>query len=135
MESSVQLELITDENKKITTEEIKKIETYINKTWKQFDTQKEVRLNKLFPEPENVGLKHIWRYGSADLVVSKDGKHICIIEAGGSHHWEEHQSLNDRRKWKLAEINGVKCLNMMNGMMASLSNRKWRSMLGRYLFT
>ena len=127
MESDVPRELIT--------EEIRNIEAYINKTWKHFDTQKEVHLYELFPEPEDVGLNHIWCYGSADLVVSKDGKHICIIEAGGSQHFEEHQSLNDWRKRKLAEINGVKCLNMMNGMMASLSNRKWRSMLGRYLFT
>ena len=127
MESDVPRELIT--------EEIRNIEAYINKTWKQFDTQKEVSLNKLFPEPEDAGLNHIWRYGSADLVVSKNGKHICIIEAGGPQHFEEHQSLNDLRKRKLAEINGVKCLQMMNWMMANLSNRKWRSMLGRYLFT
>lgn len=34
-----------------------------------------------------------------------------IIESGGSHHWEEKQSLNDRRKWKLAEINSGNCSN------------------------
>ena len=27
------------------------------------------------------------------------------------------------REWKLAEINGVRCLTMMNGMMERLSNR------------
>jgi len=36
--------------------------------------------------------------------------------------------------WKLAEINGVRCLTMMNGMMERLSNRKWRELLGRYIF-
>ena len=39
----------------------------------------------------------------------------------------------DRRKWKLAEINGVRCLTMMNGMMRRLSKRKWRGLLGRYI--
>ena len=38
------------------------------------------------------------------------------------------------REWKLAEINGVRCLTMMNGMMERLSNRKWRELLGRYIF-
>jgi hypothetical protein len=47
---------------------------------------------------------------------------------------EDKQSLNDRRKWKLAEINGVRCLTMMNGIMERLSNRKWRAMMGRFLF-
>ena len=61
---------------------------------KHLSIRKEIRLNKVFLEPENVGLKHIWRYGSADLVVSRHGKPVCIIESGGSHHWEEKQSLN-----------------------------------------
>jgi len=120
--------------REIITEDIKQIEKYINKTWKHFTTQKEVRLNKLFSEPENKGLRHIWKYGSADLVVYKEDKPICIIESGGSHHWEETQSLNDRRKWKLAEQNGVRCLFMMNALKQRLSNRKWRSLLGNYLF-
>ena len=116
MESTVPRDIIT--------EDIKQIEAYINRTWKHLSTEKEIRLNKLFPEPENVGLKHIWRYGSADLIVYRHKKPVCIIESGGSHHWEEKQSLNDRRKWKLAEVNGVRCLTMMNGMMERLSNRK-----------
>ncbi len=120
--------------REIITEDVRTIERYINATWKQFETEKEVRLNKLFSEPENKGLKHIWRYGSADLVISKDGKTVCIIESGGSHHWEEKQSLNDRRKWKLAEINGVRCLTMVVGIKQRLSNRKWRALVGRYLF-
>jgi hypothetical protein len=126
METTIAIEIVT--------EDIKQIEKYINKTWRRFTTQKEVRLNKLFPEPENKGLRHIWKYGSADLVVYKDGQAICIIESGGSHHWEEKQSLNDRGKWKLAEKNGVRCLIMMNALKQRLSNRKWRSLLGRYLF-
>jgi hypothetical protein len=101
---------------------------------KHLSIRKEIRLNKVFLEPENVGLKHIWRYGSADLVVSRHGKPVCIIESGGSHHWEEKQSLNDCPKWKLADINGVRCLTMMNGMMEKLSNRMWRELLGRYIF-
>jgi hypothetical protein len=118
----------------VITEEVKQIEGYILEKWKQFSTIKEVRLCTLFPEPENPGLKHIWMYGSADLVVYRSQKPICIIEAGGYHHWEEKQSRNDRRKWKLADENGVKCLQMMNGMMGSLSRRKWRALLGAYLF-
>ena len=38
------------------------------------------------------------------------------------------------REWKLAEINGVRCLTMMNGMMERLSNRKLRELLGWYIF-
>ena len=38
-----------------------------------------------------------------------------------------------RRKWKIAEINGVRCLTLMNSMMGRLTNRKWRGLLGRYI--
>jgi hypothetical protein len=120
--------------REIITEDIKEIEKYINNTWKQLFAQKEIRLSQLFPEPQNKGLRHIWKYGCADLVVYREGKPICMIESGGSHHWQEKQSLNDRRKWKLAEQNGVKCLTMMNGLKQRLSNRKWRALLGRFLF-
>jgi hypothetical protein len=120
--------------REIITEDIKQIEKYINHIWEQFTTKKEVKLRNLFPEPEEAGLRHIWKYGSADLVVLKDNKPICIIESGGAHHFEEKQSLNDRRKWKLAELNGVRCLNMVVGLSGKLSNRKWRTLLGRYLF-
>jgi|GEM_PF-3368926 len=120
--------------REIITEEIRKIEGYINATWPQFTTRKEVRLRELFPEPKNTGLRHIWKYGAADLVVYRQDKVLCIIEAGGAQHFEDKQSLNDRRKWKLAEQNGVGCLTMMNGLMDGLSKRKWRSLLGRYLF-
>lgn len=120
--------------REIITEDIKLIERYINNTWKQFNIRKEVRLNDLFIEPENPGLNHIWKYGSADLVIYKNNKPICIIESGGSHHFKEKQRLNDRRKWKLAEQNSVRCLTMMNGLMQRLSGRKWRALLGKYLF-
>jgi hypothetical protein len=124
----------TTVSREIIIEEIRTIESYINLTWPQFTTRKELRLRELFPEPKNAGLRHIWRYGSADLVVYQRDKAVCIIEAGGAHHFEEKQSLNDRRKWKLAEQNGVCCLTMMNGLMERLSKRKWRNLLGRYLF-
>ena len=112
--------------REIITEEIRKIESYIKATWPQFPTRKELRLRELFPEPENQGLRHIWKYGSADLVVCRHDEAVCIIEAGGAQHFEDKQSLNDRRKWKLAELNGVGCLTMMNGLIDGLSKRKWR---------
>jgi hypothetical protein len=118
----------------IITEEVIKIETYINRTWQSFQTEKEVPLRKLFPRPSNPGLLHIWRYGAADLVVSRVGNPIAIIEVGGSHHWEEKQMTNDSRKWKLCSINNVRCLRMTNGMQVRLSGRKWRALLGSYLF-
>jgi hypothetical protein len=118
----------------LVTQEVRQIEEYINKTWRQFSTKKEVQLRKLFPEPENEGLHHIWRYGSADLVVYKNGKAVLIIESGGSHHWEKKQALNDRRKSKLADMNNVKCLIMMNGLSSTLSRRQWRGLIGSHLF-
>lgn len=117
------------------TDEVKNIESYINRTWKNFQTELEINLCDLFPEPENKGLKHIWRYGAADLVVRKNGRVVCIIETGGSHHFEdEKQQKNDARKWKLCEINNVRCVQMINGMQKGLSNRQWRNLLGRFLF-
>ena len=117
------------------TEDVIEVEKYINKTWKQFDTKLEIRLDKLFPKPLNKGLNHIWKYGSADLCVYKNEKLICIIEVGGSHHMQnDKQKKNDARKWKLCDINNVSCLTMMNGLQKRLSNRKWRNLLGRYLF-
>lgn len=124
----------TEVPRAIITEDVIRIEAYIHEKWPQFTTQKEVRLKQLFPEPENKGLRHIWTYGAADLVVYRDGRPICIIESGGSHHWEEKQSLNDRRKWKLAEKNGVRCLTMMVNIKDRMSNRQWRNLLGRYIF-
>lgn len=67
-------------------------------------------------------------------MVYRRDKAVCLIEAGGAHHFEDKQSFNDHRKWKLAEQNGVGCLTMMNGLMARLSRRKWRNLPGWYLF-
>jgi hypothetical protein len=120
-------------NSKITLETLS-IKEYIERTWKFFYVKVERPLRELFPEPENKGLKHIWKYGSADLIIYRNNKIICIIEPGGSHHWEEKQQLNDRRKWKLCEINGVRCLRMMNGLQDQLSKKKWRNLLGSFLF-
>ena len=117
------------------TEEAKAIKVYIEQKWPRFFFVKlEVPLKEIFNEPENSGLKHIWRYGSADLVVFRDNKPMAIIEPGGGQHFGEKQSLNDRRKWKLAEQNGIRCLHVMNGVMNSLSKRKWRALIGSYLF-
>jgi hypothetical protein len=116
------------------TDEVLEIESYINKTWTRVITKTEVPLKDLFPEPRNPGLKHIWKWGAADLVVFACKTPICIIEPGGSHHWEERQMKNDRRKWKLAELNGVNCLFIMNHVVGRLSKRQLRGLLGKNVF-
>lgn len=116
------------------TDEVLKLEDYIHSQWNFFQTELEVPLKNIFQEPENNGLQHIWQYGSADLVVRRNNKILCIIEPGGGHHFEEKQSLNDRRKWKLCDINNVSMLSLMNGVFDRLSNRQKRKLLGRYLF-
>jgi len=117
------------------TQEAQAIKAYIEQTWPRlFSVKLEVPLREVFSEPENTGLKHIWRHGCADLVVLRNAELLAIIEPGGGQHFDEKQSLNDRRKWKLAEQNGVSCLQIMNGVMNSLSKRKWRSLLGSHLF-
>ena len=78
------------------TEDIVKIESYINETWIYLSTKLEVRLSELFPEPDNKGLKHIWKYGSADLVVRRNGKVIAIIETGGNHHFQDEKQIKKR---------------------------------------
>lgn len=111
------------------------IASFIRKKWgRKFDIKLEVKLSDLFDEPTNPGLKHIWTYGCCDIVVYKNNKPIAVIEPGGGHHFEEKQMKNDRRKYKLCEINGVKCLHLMNGVIGKLSNRKVRSMFGSVLF-
>lgn len=117
------------------TQEQHDIESYIQETWPgKFRTVLGARLSDIFPEPNNVGLRHIWKYGEADISVYRSGKLVAIIEPGGSHHFDEHQALNDRRKWKLAELNGVYCLSMLNGLRSQLSKRKWRLLIGRAVF-
>jgi len=119
------------------TPEVTAVRDYIDKTWgRHFANRLEVPLKKLFPEPENFGLKHIWRYGSADLVVERrrDGHVVAVVELGGAHHWGKKQNKNDARKWKLCEVNGVRCLTAINGIQEGLSRRKWRQLLGAHLF-
>jgi hypothetical protein len=117
------------------TEEAKAIKAYIEQAWPRlFWVKLEVPLREVFSEPENTGLKHIWRYGSADLVVCRNAQPVAIIEPGGGRHFHENQSLNDGRKWKLAEQNGVRCPQVMNSVMSSLSKRKWRALVGSFLF-
>ena len=116
------------------TEDVIKLEQYINATWPKFKVQKELPLRKLFPEPENIGLNHIWRYGSADLVVFYNNKPICIIEPGGAQHFEEKQKKNDARKFKLCELNNCRCLHMMNGLIDRLSKKQFRKLIGGYVY-
>ncbi len=116
------------------TEEEKSIREYISRTWSEFHTETGATLFTLFPEPENYGLKHIWTYGHSDISVFRKRRLVCLIEPGGSQHFEEHQSLNDRRKWKLTEINGVKCLHLMNGTMENLSKKQFRKLMGGVLY-
>lgn len=116
------------------TDDVIELESYINKTWPQFKTQKEIALRKLFPEPENKGLKHIWKYGSADLVIYKNDKIICIIEPGSTQHFKEKQHKNDARKFKLCELNNCKCLHMMNGLINRLSKKQFRKLIGGFLW-
>jgi len=111
------------------------IKAFVDNEWGHlFTTRLEVRLKELFPEPESRGLRHIWAYGTADLVISRDESPVAIIEPGGVHHWEAKQRLNDRRKWKLAELNGVRCIHVMNGVATGISRRQLRRMLGSVIF-
>jgi len=116
------------------TDDVIQIEKYVNRTWKQFQTQKEIALRDLFPKPENKGLNHIWTYGSADLVIFYNNKPICILEPGGAQHFEEKQHKNDARKFKLCELNNCTCLHMMNGLIDRLSKKQFRKMIGSYLW-
>ena len=111
------------------TEEELKIREYVKKTWSEFYTTSGDKLSILFPEPGNAGLKHIWKYGHADISVLRNDILVCLIEPGGGQHFEERQSLNDRRRWKLAEINRVKCLKMTNGLMEQLSKKQFRKLI------
>lgn len=125
-ERDISLEKITDD--------VIILETFINKTWPKFTTQKEMALFDLFPEPENKGLKHIWKYGFADLVVKRNNKVVAIFEPGGPQHFDEKQKKNDARKFKLCELNNVKCFHLMNGFKNQISKRKLRQMIGRILW-
>jgi hypothetical protein len=122
------------DNVDVVSQEAMFLEIFINNNFPRFSTEIEVPLCKLFAQPENKGLKHIWTYGSADLVVRKDDKIVAVFEPGGKHHWEEKQSLNDRRKYKLCQINGVRCCSMMNSVIKNLSKRQLRKLIGATLY-
>ena len=116
------------------TEEAREYKSFIEKTWPQFDVKLEQPLRSLFPKPVH-GCIHIWTFGSADVVVRKRDRVIAIFEPGGSHHFTDKKQIrNDRAKWKLCDINGVGCLRMANSVFKNLSNRKRRSMIGKFLF-
>lgn len=119
------------------TPQTRAIAATIQSFWpERFGLRYEVRLRDLFPEPENDGLRHIWRYGRADLVVTrpKSAKIVSLIELHGEHHWTEKQARNDRRKYMLARENEVECLALYNSIVDRISRRQMRGLLGGVLF-
>jgi len=117
------------------TEEAVRTEDFINKAWPKLKTRKEIPLRELFPKPENFGLKHIWTYGSADVVVYRDNKIIAIFEPGGSHHFQDEKQIkNDKRKYMLCKKNGVAYLKFANSVLWESSKRQMRRIFGKYLF-
>ena len=117
------------------TQTAKDLKSYVDKNWPGFKTRLEVPLKELFPEPGKGGLHTIWKYGSADLVVEKDGRIVAILEPGGSHHFNDPKQIKrDKRKWKLCQINGTRCFRFANSLFYALSNRKKRTMLGKVIF-
>lgn len=92
-------------------------------------------LSELFAKPEKGWAKHIWKHGSADLCVYRGDRLICIIEAQGAHHFsDKRQIMNDKRKHKLCMINVVGCLQVANGLKKGIARRRWRRLLGKYIF-
>ena len=106
---------------------------YIKSKWFWFEVKVKVPLKNVFPKPENKGLKHMWKYGHADVVVYHHGKPICIYEPGGSQHLEEKQARNDRRKYMLCKKNDCNCIHMMTGIQNNLSKRKYRQLIRKGL--
>lgn len=118
-------------------DETEKTKELINKFWKgKFTFKTEIPLKKLFPEPENKNLKHVWNYGHADLVVFRNEKLISVFEPGGAYHLkDEKQIQNDILKYKLCKLNKVACCHFTNNTLEKLkSNREKRKFLGSYLF-
>lgn len=119
----------------LVTDEAKLIASYLEKTWPTAEVLLEQRLSSFLPKPTNTGLLHIWKYGSADIVVKRRNKVVAVLEPGGSAHFQdERQMKNDRRKWKLCNINGVACLKIANGVFVKLTNRQKRQLIGKLLF-
>jgi len=118
-------------------DEIEKTKNLIEKFWKgKFNFKREIPLKELFPEPKDKDLKHMWRYGHADLVVFKNGKLIAIFEPGGFRHLKDKRQIqNDILKYKLCRLNKVACCHFTNNTLERLkSNRQKRKFLGSYLF-
>lgn len=117
------------------TKEALETEAFINNTWPKLKTKLEVPLRDIFPKPENVGLKHIWTYGAADVVVYNGTKIVAVFEPGGSHHFtDDTQKRNDRRKYMLCKKNEVRYLKFANSVISSLSKRQMRKLFGKYIF-
>lgn len=111
------------------------LKEYIEKTWQgKFEVKIKVPLKDLFSEPEGKGLKRLWKAGHADVAVFRNGKLLAVLEPGGAHHFEEKQSLSDRRKYMLCKLNGVNCLFFIANVPEKLSRRKFRNMIRRVLF-
>lgn len=123
------------EENKLITETARKVKAYIKKTWPKFDPILEIPLRDIFPDPGKGGLQSIWKYGSADIVVFHEKKMLAILEPGGAHHFNDPKQIRrDKCKWKLCEINGVRCFKFANNLVGALSNRKMRTMFGKVLF-
>lgn len=118
-------------------DEIEKIKVYIKYFWpNKFNFKREVPLKILFPEPKNKGLRHIWKYGHADLLVFKREKLITIFEPGGGQHLKDKKQIkNDRRKFMLCSKNKIFCCQILNNSLENLSKRKQRNLLGKVLWT
>ncbi len=117
------------------TEDILYVQSYINRTWPKLRTEVEIPLKELFDEPENNGLKHIWKFGVADLIIYNGNKPTCIVEVGGHHHMhDKKQQRNDRRKFMLCKTNEVGCGHFMNGVLQKLSGKQRRRQLGKLIF-
>lgn len=131
------MENIDDIFNPLITEEARETKRFIQKNWINFDVILEVPLRELFPKPDGIGLKSIWEHGSADVVIyhKQSGNIVAIFEPGGCHHFTDPlQIKRDKRKWKLCQINGVRCFRYANNLLKDLSNRKKRRMFGKFLF-
>lgn len=129
------LDQIFDEENKLITETARKVKAYVKKTWPKFDVVLEIPLKDLFPDPGKGGLQSIWKHGAADIVVYSGKKIIAVLEPGGSHHFTDPKQIRrDKCKWKLCELNRVRCFKFANNLVDGLSKRKLRRMFGKVIF-
>lgn len=106
---------------------------YIKENWPWFEIEIEKPLREIFPMPDNPGLKHIWKHGHADVLVKHHNIPVCIYEPGGSHHFDEKQARNDRRKYMLCKKNDCECIHMVANIDKGLSQRKYRQLIRKGL--